>query len=86
MLIEVVVSGRSYHLAEAIPKQLTLAESSTLNDALAEIASQTPEEAQLPDSCLVAVSGKHLGTLGTHQNPTLREGDELVIVAPVSGG
>ncbi len=86
MRIDVVISGRSYHLAEAIPRELTLAESSTLDDAIAEIASKTPKEARLPDSCLVAVSGKHQGSLGKHQNPTLRDGDELVIVAPVSGG
>lgn len=86
MQIEVVVSGRSYHLSESIPKHLTLDDASTLNDALAEISSQTPEEARLPDSCLVAVSGKHLGSIGQHQNPVLRDGDELVIVAPVSGG
>lgn len=86
MQIEVVVSGRSYHLSESIPKQLTLDDESTLDDALAEISSKTPEEARLPDSCLVAVSGKHLGSIGQHQNATLRDGDELVIVAPVSGG
>jgi len=86
MHIDIVVSGRSYHLSEAIPKQLTLAKSSTLDDAIAEIANKTPEDARLPDSCLVAVSGKHQGTLGSHRNPPLRDGDELVIVAPVSGG
>lgn len=86
MLIEVVVSGRSYHLSESIPKQLTLGDGSTLDDALAKISNTTPAEAQLPDSCLVAVSGKHLGSIGQHQNTPLRDGDELVIVAPVSGG
>jgi len=86
MQIEVVISGRSYHLSDAIPKQLTLDDASTLDDALDEIASQTSEDARLPDSCLVAVSGKHQGSIGKHQNPTLRDGDELVIVAPVSGG
>ena len=50
------------------------------------VADLMPEGRGLPASCLVAVSGTHLGTLGNHRPHSLEEGDELVLITPVAGG
>ena len=86
MNISIVVSGRSYDTAESLPDRLSLPEDCSLDDALAELASLLPEGKTLPATCLLAVSGLHLGTLGNHRAHPLKEGDQLVLVAPVAGG
>jgi molybdopterin converting factor small subunit len=35
---------------------------------------------------LIAVAGKHLGTLASHTPSPLADGDELTVIAPVAGG
>ncbi|NQT12368.1 MAG: MoaD/ThiS family protein [Planctomycetes bacterium] len=86
MNISIVVSGRSYDTAESLPDQLTLPEGCSLDEALDELTSRLPEGKALPTTCLLAVSGRHLGTLGNHRQYPLKEGDQLVLVAPVAGG
>jgi molybdopterin converting factor small subunit len=86
MQVRVVVSGRNYHWAEAIPDRLTLADGCSLDAALEALAAAMPEGQRLPQSCLVAVSGLHVGTLGSHRPHVLRDGDELLVLAPVAGG
>ncbi len=86
MQIRVVISGRSYDAAESIPETLTLPDETSVDEALSQVASLFPEGKSLPSSCLVAVSGTHLGTLGNHRPHTLHDGDELVVIAPVAGG
>ena len=48
--------------------------------------SSLPGDNPLSASCLVAVSGMHLGTLADHRPQTLKDGDELLLLAPVAGG
>jgi molybdopterin converting factor small subunit len=86
MKIRVVISGRNYEAAEAVPEELTLPDGSSLDEALRTLSGLIPGGKGLPDSCLVAVSGTHLGTLRTHRPRDLEEGDELVLIAPVAGG
>jgi molybdopterin converting factor small subunit len=86
MKIRVVVTGRGYHMAEQLPEEITLAESAGIGDALTLLASHLTNGHQLPSSCLVSVSGEHLGTLSSHRPRQLRDGDELVLIAPVAGG
>ncbi len=86
MKVRVVISGRSYHAAEKIPEHLSLAEGSSVAEALRAVAGLLSEATQLPESCLIAVSGTHLGTLADHRPHVLADGDELVIIAPVAGG
>jgi molybdopterin converting factor small subunit len=86
MNVRVVISGRSYDAAESVPEELSLPDGASVDDALEELARLLPEGRPLPSSCLVAVSGKHLGTLASHQPHALAEGDELVVIAPVAGG
>jgi len=86
MNIRVVFSGRGYDRAESIPASLDLPPGSTLSDALDLLAKRLPDEIQLPAACLIAVSGKHAGTVARHEACPLGEGDELVLIAPVAGG
>jgi len=85
MKIRLVVTGRNYNLAEQLPPEVELNESATTDDALKLITSLLGD-AELPATCLVTVAGQHLGTLDNHQPRELREGDELVLIAPVAGG
>ena len=86
MQLRLFISGRNYNLAEGIPDRLTLPDGATLDDALKALAALLPGETWLPASCLVALSGRHCGTVANHLPEKLRDGDELVILAPVAGG
>ena len=86
MKVRVVVSGRNYDAARAIPEYLTLPDGASIDEALQEVSASFPPGKGLPESCLVAVSGAYLGTLGNHQPHVLSDGDELVLIAPVAGG
>jgi molybdopterin converting factor small subunit len=86
MRIGVFVSGRNYELTATIPEELTVAEGATLDDFLQQLRGLLPDGRQLAGSCVVAVSGRHCGTLASHRPEALRDGDEVVILAPVAGG
>lgn len=86
MKVRLVLSGRNYDRAEAVPEHLNLPEGCSIDDALRAVAEHVPPEKALPESCLVAVSGIHLGTLRNHKPRVLADGDELVLIAPVAGG
>ena len=86
MKVRIVVTGRRYDAANEIPEHLTLPEACSIDEALAAIARLCPAGKGLPESCLVAVSGTHLGTLRRHKPHVLSDGDELVLIAPVAGG
>ena len=86
MRIIIELMGRSYHTADQLPTELDLPDGATLDDAVTQINQHLPAEHPLPQSCLLIVSGKHLGTLGAHDPTTLNEGDEVMLVAPVAGG
>ena len=86
MKIRVVISGRGYHLSQNVPEHLKLPDAATLDNALAGLASHLGDGQALPGSCLVIVSGDHLGTLACHEPRVMKENDELVIIAPVAGG
>ena len=86
MTIHLFISGWHYDLAENIPHELTLPEGASLDAALEAVERLLPAGSRLPPSCLVAVSGNHLGTLGSHGGQVLREGDELLLLAPIAGG
>jgi molybdopterin converting factor small subunit len=84
--IRVVVTGRNYHTAAPVPEELELGEGQSVDDALASLTQYLPEGQSFPGSCLVVVSGQHLGTVSKHQPQSLRDGDELALIAPVAGG
>ncbi|MCA9103641.1 MAG: MoaD/ThiS family protein [Pirellulales bacterium] len=86
LTIRLTISGRSYDAAEGVPRELQLGDGTTVDDALAELAGQLKNGSVLPDTCLVALGGAHLGTIAEHEPRSLRDGDELVIIAPVAGG
>jgi molybdopterin converting factor small subunit len=86
MKIRVVISGRSYDAATEMPEEMSFADGASVDDVIRAITEMLPEGKTLPASCLVAVSGRHLGTLGNHREHALVDGDELVLIAPVAGG
>jgi molybdopterin converting factor small subunit len=86
MKIRVIVTGRSYHTTNQLPDEITLPDCATLDQALESLAAHLPNQQPLPASCLVAVSGEHLGTVASHPSRQLADGDELVVIAPVAGG
>ncbi|MCL4203256.1 MAG: MoaD/ThiS family protein [Pirellulaceae bacterium] len=86
MKIRVVVTGRNYHTAAPVPEELELGEGQSVDNALAALTQYLPEGQSFPGSCLVVVSGQHLGTVSKHQPRSLRDGDELALIAPVAGG
>ena len=86
MKIRIVISGRNYELAEPFPETIDLPDGSTIDDALGQLASRFSDEGSFPPSCLLAVAGKHVGTVASHPPTPLNDNDELVILAPVAGG
>ena len=86
MKIQISYVGRSYQTASLLPSEITLADGGTVDDALRLLKSEPSAAAQLPASCLIAVSGEHIGTLASYTNRTLRDCDELILIAPVAGG
>lgn len=82
----VVIVGRNYHGYDSAPQHLDLPDGATVDDALGALAQRLPDGSTIPDTCLVAVSGAHLGTLKSHRPHILRDGDELLLLAPVAGG
>ena len=86
MKIGIVLTGRGYHVAESIPTELDLDENASLSDALAAIADVLPEGEALPPSCLISFRGQHVGTISNHDNVSLVDGGELMLIAPVAGG
>lgn len=85
MIIQLHFTGRGYPAAAALPSEIHLEQGADLAAALAFMTAQLDGET-LPSSCLVAVSGSHVGTLGKYLNRPLRDGDEIVVLAPVAGG
>ncbi len=86
MEIRIVVTGRSYHSAATLPETLQLPEGATLDDALRVVNESLADGAALPDSCLVAVDSRHVGTVASHAEVSLSDGQEVVLIAPVAGG
>lgn len=86
MIVRVVLTGRGYDAAEALPSELTLPNECSIDDALGVVAGHLSNGQSLSGSSLIAVNGQHLGSLRSHREAKLREGDELMIIAPVAGG
>ncbi len=86
MKIRLILTGRSYHTAAALPAELDLADGATLQDAIRSVNELLPDDAPLPASCLIAVGGQHVGIVGAMKDRPLHDGEELTLVAPVAGG
>lgn len=86
MKIQLVYTGRSYQIAEHLPAELELNDNAHLDEALAAVNQLLAGDEQLPSSCLISIAGEHVGTLAAHDDRVLKDGDELVLIAPVAGG
>jgi molybdopterin converting factor small subunit len=86
MRIRVVISGRGYDAAVGVPATWEVADATTLDELLRAVNERLPAGRTLSPSCLIAVSGAHLGTMARHAARNLCEGDEVLLIAPVAGG
>jgi molybdopterin converting factor small subunit len=86
MTVRVAILGRNYDTAQSVPEQLSLPEGASLDDALKALAAFLPADRPISESCLVAVGGVHVGTVASHLPQVLKQGDELLLLAPVAGG
>lgn len=86
MKVRLVYSGRNYDAVANLPEEIPLNDGDDIDQLIAAVNQMLPGDRPLPHSAMVAVDGKHLGTVGRHVPQALREGDEVVIVAPVAGG
>lgn len=84
--IRLIVTGRAYHTAAGLPTELEVPEDATLKAAIDQVNALLPDDAPLPESCLISVSGQHAGTVGRFEDRTLQDGQEVTFVAPVAGG
>jgi molybdopterin converting factor small subunit len=86
MKIQLTLSGRNYDVADALPTELALPEGASVQTALERLAALLPNGYRLSETCLVAVSGQHLGSLRNLSPRLLCDGDELLVLTPVAGG
>ena len=86
MRIRLVVAGRGYHAIENLPDQLELPDQASVDDVIGLVVERFGESPNWAASCLVAVAGRHLGTVASHEPAALRDGDEVTLIAPVAGG
>ena len=86
MNVRIVLTGRSYHTTTTLPDVLSLPDEASLEDALDALRQAASKEEVLPSSCLIAISGQHVGTIADHEDHTLKDGDELLFLSPVAGG
>lgn len=84
MQIQLFITGRMYHLADGAPDRIDLPDDATLTQAVAALQQLLPEP--LPDTTLLSVGNRHCGSIGRFDDCDLRDGDELIVVAPVAGG
>ncbi len=86
MNVRLLYTGRSYQTGQTLPDEITLADGAGSDDALRAINEMLPAGEPLPPTCLVTGAGQHLGTVASHAARQLRDGDEIVLIAPVAGG
>ncbi|MHB8971297.1 MAG: hypothetical protein ACYC4N_12695 [Pirellulaceae bacterium] len=86
MRLKFTYMGRGYEHSSRLPDYLELPEVATVDVALGVLEQQLAGTRSLAGSCLVVVSGKHLGTVARHENIVLAATDELMLIAPVAGG
>jgi molybdopterin converting factor small subunit len=86
MNVGIVISAPLNRSVDRLPARLGLADGATVDDALESLTGWLPGDARLPGSCLLFLSGAPLGTIKTHRNQELRDGDELELIAPAAGG
>ena len=86
MKIRLILTGRSYHNAATLPDELELSEGATLQQAIDRVNELLPAEASLTPSCLIALSGQHVGAISNFEDRQLADGQELTFIAPVAGG
>ena len=86
MKLPFTIMGRSYDVAATLPVEVDVSEGESVDAVLETVSALLPPGQALAESCLVVLSGKHLGTVARHDNVAVSEHDELVLISPVAGG
>ena len=85
MKISIEYSGRNYDRASLFPDSVNLPDNSDLQTLIDHLGSLGCSDSLSP-SCLVSVSDLHCGSIGSHSNPKLKNGDAVLVLSPVAGG
>lgn len=86
MRVRLVLIGRGYDAAENLPDHWDVPDGASVDDVLRLIEQQYGSIPGCSPSCLIALQGRHLGTIASHASAPLHDGDELTLIAPVAGG
>ncbi len=86
MKIRLVVTGRGYHAADSLPDQWELPDGATVDDVIRTLVDCYGQGPGWSETSLIAVAGRHLGTVASHVSAVLQDGDEVTLIAPVAGG
>jgi molybdopterin converting factor small subunit len=84
--IRLVVTGRGYHAADSLPDQWELPDGATVDDVIRMLVDCYGQGPGWSETSLIAVAGRHLGTVASHVSAVLQDGDEVTLIAPVAGG
>jgi sulfur carrier protein ThiS len=83
MKVRISIVGRA--APPSMPAKLELPAGATVADALAALRT-VGSDFHWSSSTIVAVSGRHAGTLASYAPLPLQENDELLLLSPVAGG
>ncbi len=86
MKIRLVVTGRGYHAVDSLPDAWEVPDHASVDDVIRLLIERYGDGPGWSATCLVAVGGRHLGTVASHELAVLRDGDEITLIAPVAGG
>ena len=78
MRLKFVYMGHGYDQTANWPEFLELPETATVDIALRALEQELSRTRAVAGSCLVVVSGRHLGTIARHENIALAATDELM--------
>ena len=85
MKVNFEYSGRNYDQASLFPESIDLPDDSDLQTLIDHLNSLECAKSLSP-SCLVSVCDRHCGSISSHTNPKLTDGDSVLLLSPVAGG
>jgi molybdopterin converting factor small subunit len=84
--VRIAVVGWQYHVTGQLPRSVEVLDGATVDVALTALRAAMPDGRELSPHAMLAVAGRHIGTVELHDACRLREGDEMMVIVPVAGG